>query len=348
MLGVGLLGEWAHRRAAGPWPSGPRRPRDSRPADGRVDIAALAGVRREPNEHDPRFGRFVGMAPEPAAATTSGLPAGGSGGGRVCPPLLGRVTLVSLYLGYDGARWTDDEVAAAQGALLRAGSWIEREARRWGAAVNVEIADTYLTADVDDPHTEQAVGFDRVGDEVVAFEEGEETRVFAALTRAAVGNGFRDAVDLVRTVEGHLATDAAVWLVHPLRCGVSRAFPHDREGAILPGVSLAVCYVREAPFPEPLKGPATTDPVTVVHEMLHLFGATDKYGHALKSYAPRAVTGREVMRLSVTRLERLQVDPLTALEIGWSDRLAPETPTTAASPRGSRRSSDSQGHAMED
>jgi hypothetical protein len=31
---------------------------------------------------------------------------------------------------------------------------------------------------------------------------------------------------------------------------------------------------------EPLIGPPYTDPVTIVHELLHLFGATDKYDPA--------------------------------------------------------------------
>jgi hypothetical protein len=80
---------------------------------------------------------------------------------------------------------------------------------------------------------------------------------------------------------------------------------------------MAVCYPCEASFPEPLVGPARVDPVTVVHELLHLFGASDKYGRPLTAYAPRTVTSREVMRLSEERLARLRIDPSTAAEIGW-------------------------------
>ncbi len=82
-------------------------------------------------------------------------------------------------------------------------------------------------------------------------------------------------------------------------------------------MSLAVCYPRESSFPEPLTGSPRVDPVTVVHEMLHLFGATDKYGRSLRDFAPGSVSSREVMRLSETRLSRLRIDPSTAEEIGW-------------------------------
>ena len=344
LVSVGLLGEWAHAAGARRSRATSRAPRDRRPADGQVEVARLAGMLREPNPYDPRFGRFLGLSGEPGESLAPSAGGVGPGSSRTCPPLLGRVALVSLYLGFDGERWADDEIAASHAALWRAGLWVEREARRWGAPVNVEIAEAYFTADIDEgPPGENDVVFDHVGDEVVAFEEKEESKLFAAVNRAAVSSGFRDAVELFQTIEGRLAADAVVWLVLPFRAGVSRAFPADRAGALLPGVSLAVCYVREKPFPEPLKGPAVTDPVSVVHEMLHLFGATDKYGYQLRAYGDRTVSGREVMRLDETRLGRLQVDPLTALEVGWTDRLSPKKPTTAVSPGGSRRSSVSQG-----
>ena len=55
-----------------------------------------------------------------------------------------------------------------------------------------------------------------------------------------------------------------------------------------------------------------------VSNLLHLFGASDKYGYALKAYAPKSVTTRDVMRLSEGRLARLRIDSGTAAEIGWT------------------------------
>ena len=57
--------------------------------------------------------------------------------------------------------------------------------------------------------------------------------------------------------------------------------------------------------------------VVVAHELLHTVGATDKYAVPLRSFPPRSVTHREVMRLDETSLLRLRIDPLTAEEIGW-------------------------------
>ncbi len=71
------------------------------------------------------------------------------------------------------------------------------------------------------------------------------------------------------------------------------------------GVGLAICYAREASFPEPLAGPGRVDPTTVAHELLHLFGATDKYGVPLDNFPPGSVPRRDIMRLDEDRLDRL-------------------------------------------
>jgi hypothetical protein len=337
-LSIGLLGECLHRFRSGPPRDGPRLPSDRRPADGRVEIAAPSGLKKMPNASDPRFGRFLALDPprssgsEPPGEDPTVMV-------RQSPPLLGKVVLFSVYIGRDGRPWTDEEVARSHEAIWRAGAWIEQEAVRWGAAVNVGVADTYFVTQDDEPD-EVTVECAEEGDDV-GPERGAAWKAIVDTTRAAVRLGFRDAADLCRTVAGRARCDTAVWLVHPRRVGRSFAVP--REDSDLPGVSLAVCYAWEASFPEPFSGPAQTDPVTVVHELLHLFGATDKYGRSLRSYAPRSVTPREVMRLSETRLSRLRVDAETAREIGWArpgtGPTAPETPTTAVGLGGPRRSS---------
>jgi hypothetical protein len=333
-LSIGLMGEWLqtlHERSGAGISA---QPLDLRPADGRVEITALARVRREPNSIDPRFGRFVGMQPSGQDVATRAASLDPLSTGRESPRLIGRVVIVSMFVGKDGHPWTVEEVARSHQALLRAGVWVEQEAQRWGAAVNVEVADTYFET-VEDEVDEVLVGFQAEGDSVGPFEELATFKSVVGLTRAAVRWGFRDAEDLCSTIGTRAGGDTAVWMIHPRQAGRSLAVPRELSG--LPGVSLAVCYAREASFPEPLVGPARTDPVTVVHELLHLFGATDKYNRPLRDFAPKSVTAREVMRLSETRLSRLRIDPQTALEIGWT---GPETPTTPGSRQGLRGSSE--------
>src|SRR5262249_37435518 len=155
------------------------------------------------------------------------------------------------------------------------GAWLEREAIRWGAAVNIEVADTYFVFD-DDQADDVLVGFVAEGDDVGPLEQGAALKALLGTTRAAARLGFQDAADMFRSIAALVDGDTTAWLVHTRRAGRSLALP--REQAELGGVSFAVCYARESSFPEPLTGLARIDPVTLAHEVLHLFGATDKYG----------------------------------------------------------------------
>jgi hypothetical protein len=291
----------------------PRRvPTDLRPADGQVGLARMVGVVAEPHGLDPRFQRFVALdpnAPTPEVTITGG-PA----------PLLGRVAIFSVFLGKNGRGWSDREIHWVHQALWRAGTWLEREAIRWNAPVNIELVDTDFVAD--DPWCEDVeIAFVPEGDHQAPFEARATTKALAALSRAAAQLGFADAADLIGQASRRVEADARVWLLHPRGAGRSLAVPE--ADTPWPGVSLAVCYAREASFPEPLSQPPFPDPVTIVHELLHLFGATDKYGVPLRAFPPRLVTPHDIMRLGSDALSHLRIDPATAAEIGW---VAPPPP----------------------
>jgi hypothetical protein len=283
-------------------------PSDARPADGEVGLASLAGVESEPNATDHHIRRFIALKPMTEPRDDQGLAS------NEIPALLGRVVLISVFLGRDGRSWSDDEIAQAHAALRRAGVWIEREAIRWNAPVNVELAETYFVADDHVPEDVEIAFFPK-GQTVQPFEAHAVTKALSGASRAARLLGFADAVALFAAINPRVTADARVWLLHPLQAGHSMAVPHDESE--LTGVSLAVCYAREANFPEPLRGPPFTDPVTIVHELLHLFGAIDKYAVSLRAFPPRTVSHRDIMRLDVQSLSRSRIDALTAREIGW-------------------------------
>lgn len=292
-------------------PIGPKVPVDSHPADGVVGVVPMAGVRGEPNSRDPRFRRFVAREPDGSPPTRGALGTGAA------PPLLGRVVLISVFIGRDHHSWSEAEIARAHASMLRAGAWIEREAIRWDAPVNLDLAATYFVADDHRPE-EVAIAFLPRGEEMQPFEAQAVTRVLAGASRAATQLGFRDAVAMIEEFNPRLPADARVWILHPRQAGNSLAIPLDDTE--LAGVSLAVCYAREANFPEPLTQPPYTDPVSIVHELLHLFGASDKYGVSLRSFPALSVTSRDIMRLDESSLSRSRIDPMTAREIGWSSR----------------------------
>jgi hypothetical protein len=312
MLGFGFVGLVVEFLVALWVPSVRRRepPADARPADGHVEIVPVVGVGAQPNAHDPRFGRFLVLeaAEDVAVARLASA--------RDAPALLGRVVIVPLFIGRDEHEWSEKEIARTLAALDKAGAWIEREAMRWGAAINLGLADTVFVVTDDQEPEEVEIAMVPEGDHEAPDVAHASARALAGFSRAAARLGFADAPDLTRRINRRIAADGHVWLLLPRAGGRSFAVPADLTD--LPGVTLAVCYAREANFPEPLAGPPFADPITFVHEFLHLFGATDKYGVPPAVFPPKMVTERDVMCLNYESLSRLRIDPLTALEVGWT------------------------------
>lgn len=318
-LVLGLIGEFLivireGRRATGFAPL-----LDLRPADGAVEIEPIADVAGVANPRDPRFQRITSLG------------AGGISCRLRRPPrpgrrLLGKVVVQSIFVGRDGERWSDAEIAKAMAAVLRAGEWIERQAIDRGAAVNLAVAGAYLdTADAR-PREAVAIEFVTEGRDTVPDEAEPDRHALSSVSHAVADLGLGSFVEVCRALEARVAADAVAWLVHVRAAGRSRALDETICG--VPGINLAVCHAREDDFPGPLGGPPFPDPITFVHELLHLFGATDKYGVPLGDFPRGSVTERDIMRLDIESLARLRIDPLTAREIGWSvaDRPRPPSP----------------------
>jgi hypothetical protein len=283
------------------------RPLHAVPADGRVERVEITGVRALANARNPGFGRFEELLPGETASPPHKA--------RVAPVLVGRVAILSVFLGRYGVSWSDDEIARAHEALTRAGKWLEKEAMRWLAPVNVVLASTYFA--VHDSNSDPVeVDFVPEGDHRAPLEAHAASKALATFSRAAAALGFADAADMIDRISGRVKADAWVWLLQPRAAGRSLAVPPSDTP--WPGVSVALCYASEASFPEPLPGPPFSDPITFAHELLHLFGAKDKYGVPLHTFPRTEVTDRDIMCLYHNSLGRMRVDPRTAAELGWS------------------------------
>jgi len=286
-------------------------------ASATVSIVPLLSVRKVTNFRNRKFQRFESGAElpeiEPPALQVSARIAR-----RQPPELRGNWVMVSLFVGCDGRPWSESEIAGRLDSLLHAGRWVAEEANRYRMPLALGVCDTYFTVE-DDSTARIEIGFAPEGDDMGPAEADQATKALILMSRGARQLGFRDATDMVEKIAARLPGSRCAWFLHIRRGGRSLAIPHDLTE--LQGVCLAVCYAREASFTEPVVKVPGPDPVTFVHELLHLFGATDKYGVPLSAFPSGAVTAYDVMRLDRTRLARLRVDPLTAAEIGWLSRM---------------------------
>ena len=309
---AGLLAEFVALIGAGRGRARRFAPHDATPADGVVGVAALVSLDGRANAVDPRWRRFQSPAGGDLPPRPGFLEAEAS------PSLLGRITVFSIFLGADGRGWTDGEIARGHASLERAGTWIEREAARLGAPIHVELAGVYFQSEEESAAAVE-LGFVAEGEDVGPLEADAGVKYLAMASRAAARFGFADAADLQGRVNELVRSDRRVWLLHLRQAGRSIAIPASESD--LAGVGLAVCFAREASFPEPLGGPGRVDPTTVVHELFHLFGASDKYGTPLRSFPPKSVSSADIMKLDHDHLGRMRVDALTALEVGWRQSL---------------------------
>jgi hypothetical protein len=229
--------------------------------------------------------------------------------------LLDHVAVISLFIGRDGRYWSDREIAQQLEAVRSAAHWTQQQASRWRVSLRLDLADTYFTTLLDDDPGPEGIALLPEGSRMGLFDSSVKSFGPALMSRAAATVGFQDAVDLATRVNDRLAARQHVWLIH-LRCrGRSYAVPVDLTP--LDGLCVAVCYAEFASFPEPMSLFQHPAPATIAHEMLHLFGATDKYNVSLNHFQPGTVSPLDIMRLGHHRLSRLRVDPLTAAEIGW-------------------------------
>jgi hypothetical protein len=234
------------------------------------------------------------------------------------------VAIISLFVGKYGRRWKEDEVGRALASLERAAAWLAQESVRWGVDLDLQLLDTYFE--------EQDNGGDEVEIQVTSephqmglFEGHALEKAMASASEATARLGFAGVADWIDQAERRIAADHCVWLIQPRAAGRSHALPEKRLGplpeivSLIPGVALAVCYPQQAEFPCPPTGSVGGESITIAHELLHLFGARDKYQVPLSDFPAATVTESDIMRLAQPSLSRFRVDPLTAFEVGWSE-----------------------------
>lgn len=280
------------------------------PADGEIGLAEVADVSSAESIELGEFRQFESLRIE--------RPPIGVQPRHPTPPLLGRVAIVTVLVGRDGRSWQPAEIRSTLNEVTRAARWIALQAKHRAVPLRLELGRVFFVADDPMPGGSQEFSFGYQGDELVPGGPGLVVEELGSFSRASAQLGFADAAEMVEVIGQRIDADAIAWILSPMRSGLSFAIRASDDH--LQGVGLAVCYPRLSSFSSRLRGPVASDPATIAHEVLHLFGAEDKYGRPLGGKDGRGVTSRDVMRLDSPRLSRLRIDDLTAAEIGWNAR----------------------------
>jgi hypothetical protein len=196
--------------------------------------------------------------------------------------LLGRVVMASVFLGRDGRAWQPEEIRSVIRALERAVTWLVSEADAWGASVRFEILREVAIGTDASPRRPHALEYGLQENESTLFDAEESSELLRAASVVAARLGFRDFPTLAAVIAARLGADHVVWFLHNLSQGQSHYLDPAHTG--VPGLRVAACYAREDEPATHWAGPVFADPATYVHELLHAFGATDKYGGSTRRY----------------------------------------------------------------
>jgi hypothetical protein len=259
------------------------------------------------NEACPAYRRFVALG--------EGVPPPDDAEVKPALALADRVALVSFFVDRPESSWTDAEICEVLGAVEECARWISEQASGYG--VGLEVFSDPLYYHASDPREHLVpIGFQTAGGRTVPVEAESAAQCVALASYWPPRLGFADIVRFFGHIERSIDADSWAVLFHPREAGRSYALP--AKLSLHPCVELVVCYPQHAVLRGEVEGPLRPSPAVYAHEVLHLFGASDKYDTiSLKDFPSRSVTDRDIMRCRNWRLKRLRIDPLTAAEIGW-------------------------------
>lgn len=259
------------------------------------------------NQACPRYRRFVALAEGVAPSNDADV--------KPARALAGHVALVSFFVDRPGSSWSEPEICDIFGAVEVCADWLTQQASRYNTALTMRSDSLYYHAT--DPREEVVpIAFQSVAGQMVPVEAVNAASALAAPTYWVHRLGFADIVRFMGHVQRSVDADSWVVFFHPREAGRSFAVPAHRS--LHRCVELAVCYPQYAILRSGVHGPFRQDPAVYAHELLHLFGATDKYDvTSLEVFPSGSVTERDIMRSGSRRLQRMRIDPLTAAEIGW-------------------------------
>lgn len=309
-----------------------------RPADGRVEITSVRNMTVEPFPLDVRFQRLVQKL---NPSRNSSVPLACGSVPRPTAPL-GHIALGSFFIGRDGRAWTDREIADTLNALARAARWVEAEAALWSAPLNVSQLSPFVVGMDASPRTPGVLLKGIEEHQSALFDPTESAQLLHAAGAIATEHGFASLLDLINTFSANVDADLVIWYLHSLSQGRSHLLAEEEGPALAPRA--AICYAREDEPPDRWSGTVVPDPCTFAHELMHAFGATDKYGVSSSHFPPGEVSPHDIMRLDMNRLSQLRIDPMTARELGWWSGQKLPDPIAKRARRARRRTRLSDGH----
>lgn len=211
-----------------------------------------------------------------------------------CIDLKGTLAIHNIFVDCLPNHWDEKEINAVERALRECCAWIKREASKYSITVDTRISENHFIAK---------------SDRLPPSARNSRDEIFEWSSNVLKSIDFEDMQHYAHTFQEEEKAENWITFFHVQVAGRSYAFDST---AITP-IEFLVCFSEYADTPErKTLHTIRPDPREYAHEILHLFGAKDKYETSDKHPLTDIMN-----RLDKFSLELLSISKPTAQEIRW-------------------------------
>ncbi len=214
--------------------------------------------------------------------------------------LKGNIYILSVFITTPNKKWTYDEKTDLVSSQIKAQEWLKKQAKLYGVDISFENGFYGLKSDI-------------YVDEIKSIKEMYEARldwVYQVLTKI----GYSSPLEFLERLKNTKDCANALVIIYANESGRSYAVPYstgrNKEKYFFEGCTV---YRKDTYY-------QYTCAATIVHEILHLFGAWDLYklDKTDKARAQKAneLFHNDIMIGGTCDLETLKIDKLTAWLVG--------------------------------
>ena len=226
-----------------------------------------------------------------------------------CRRLEGRPYVLVVYLDDNESNWTEEEVKSYQANLIEpALTYIEENAKKWGVFLDIGMGyyATYGHPDRPVKHSSAVEDYNENGSNRDLMEQVARTLGYESVT------AMHDAITK------HAGTEQVAYVVMVDKGGRSYSVAHYKPEEVVDQHYWIEYSLIFSGFTDTSRDSASD---TIVHELLHIFGAEDYYYPEGRNALARQYYLTDIMLCNEPDLQYFTIEDFTAYTLGWTDEI---------------------------
>lgn len=226
-----------------------------------------------------------------------------------CRRLEGKPYLVVVFLDDDVSNWTEEEVKSYQENLINPGlAFIEENAKKWGVFLDIGVGYYTTYGYPDRPMKYEGV--------VDSHNSGTTSKDILDQVARILGHDSKRAMHDALTK--YAGTEQVAYMIMLDKGGISYSIAHYKPEEPVDQQYWMEYSVIFSGFTDTSRDSASD---TIVHELLHVFGAEDYYLPESRKALARQYYLTDIMLCNESDLQYFTLGEFTAYTLGWTDEI---------------------------